>query len=287
LELSVYDTGEMYLLRRVPVFFEQPVGGDGRITLSNGTRPAGGHTQNGRGYAAGAVIPAEPWREPSPAERDLLLTDSLPTGPANWIAVISVPDAAVTGLRHFPPQSNLPASCIEALLLSLSPYIVSRSSIRVHCITTNPPGLLTGTIAEPDGVYLGLHLDSWDRLSFPENSRARNRVCINLGTTDRSFLFLNLTLADMLAATGSSVDAIRRAGASDVGRAIGRLFLERFPDYPVVKLRVRPDEAYVAPTENLLHDASTADMTSEDVQLTLRGHFRIPGQDARRGGSVC
>ena len=37
---------------------------------------------------------------------------------------------------------------------------------------------------------------------------------------------------------------------------IGREFMERFPDVPVVRCRIGPGDAYIAPTENLVHDGS-------------------------------
>jgi len=38
-----------------------------------------------------------------------------------------------------------------------------------------------------------------------------------------------------------------------------------------VRLAVAPGEAYIAPTENMIHDGSTLGMRHEDLQVTLRG----------------
>ncbi len=51
-------------------------------------------------------------------------------------------------------------------------------------------------------------------------------------------------------------------------------FCALFPAYPVIKLRVGPDEAYVAPTESLIHDGNTEGGSRLDIDLMVRGHFR-------------
>src|SRR5688572_7475990 len=51
----------------------------------------------------------------------------------------------------------------------------------------------------------------------------------------------------------------------------GAAFMRRFPTCPVVRLRVRPGEAYVAPTENLLHDGSREGRSWLDLPLRRGG----------------
>ncbi len=50
--------------------------------------------------------------------------------------------------------------------------------------------------------------------------------------------------------------------------------MKRYPDYPVIKVRVAPGEAYIAPTENMIHDGSTVGKQYPDIHLTLFGYFR-------------
>jgi hypothetical protein len=84
-------------------------------------------------------------------------------------------------------------------------------------------------------------------------------------------VFINLPLV-MLA------DRIIRAGKmdpriKDSGSGLAHLFFETFPDYPVVRIRVAPGEAYIAPTENMVHDGSTDEQSQIDVTLTVLGTF--------------
>ena len=53
-------------------------------------------------------------------------------------------------------------------------------------------------------------------------------------------------------------------------------FLQKYPEYPVIKLRVAPDEAYIAPTENIIHDGCTFGKKFFDVSLTIRGKIQMP-----------
>ena len=55
--------------------------------------------------------------------------------------------------------------------------------------------------------------------------------------------------------------------------ALGQAFMQRYPDYPVIKVRVAPGEAYIAPTENMIHDASTVAKRVPDLHLTFLGHI--------------
>jgi hypothetical protein len=43
-----------------------------------------------------------------------------------------------------------------------------------------------------------------------------------------------------------------------------------------VKVRVAPGEAYIAPTDNVIHDASTVGSQTPSITLTLRGWFTVP-----------
>ena len=41
-----------------------------------------------------------------------------------------------------------------------------------------------------------------------------------------------------------------------------------------MRVVVRPGEAYIAPTEDVIHDGDTEAITTADVALTLLGRFR-------------
>jgi hypothetical protein len=57
------------------------------------------------------------------------------------------------------------------------------------------------------------------------------------------------------------------------GLYLGQRFMKACPDYPVVQLRIEPGEAYIFPTDNLIHDASTNGKQFPDITLTFLGCF--------------
>ena len=130
------------------------------------------------------------------------------------------------------------------------------------------PGLLTMTKAVDEDARIGLHVDRWDRLSVDELAQGSNRISINLGPVERHFIFLNQTAPGMAA----MLEGADLKVARDV-RAIGTAFMAAFPEYPIVRLRLRPGEAYIAPTENILHDGSSAGVQETNHYLSLRGRF--------------
>jgi hypothetical protein len=56
-------------------------------------------------------------------------------------------------------------------------------------------------------------------------------------------------------------------------RSIGAAFMSAFPDYPIVRLRLQPGDAYIAPTENILHDGNSSDVVEINHYLSVRGRF--------------
>jgi hypothetical protein len=67
------------------------------------------------------------------------------------------------------------------------------------------------------------------------------------------------------------------------GLYIGQRFMRSWPGYPVIRLRIDPGEAYILPTDNLVHDASTEGNVYPDITLTYLGRF-VPAALASAGG---
>jgi len=133
---------------------------------------------------------------------------------------------------------------------------------------------------------VGLHIDHWDGLPLRHRYRARNRICINLSREPRYSLFFNLPMMEMFRSAGlRDPDDIY----SDFrGLYLGQRFMTICPDYPVVRLRIDPGEAYVLPTDNLIHDASTTGNRFTDITLTYLGLFVPDGlrSTARPAASI-
>jgi hypothetical protein len=109
-------------------------------------------------------------------------------------------------------------------------------------------------------MRIGLHLDSWTDMG--DRAIAPNRVCVNAGEHPRLFLFH----AERL-----DVFAERYAG-SDAAAAFERDFERRAlaGEVRVFGVETEPGEAYIAPTDNLIHDGWFKG-AGQDVSYAVRG----------------
>ena len=48
-------------------------------------------------------------------------------------------------------------------------------------------------------------------------------------------------------------------------------FFKEFSSYPVIRIKLNPGEAYIAPTDNIIHDGSSLGQLRHDMNLTIRG----------------
>lgn len=264
----------------------------GRVQLSSGTIVARATTFGGP-YHECAIVPRPRWRSLTMADRRALIAESCPTFHGNAISVIRLPSELlerlrplrVTGLEYSSKKNHIPntgdqnrSEGPDAIIAYLRQRLQHSSGIEDCAIDggvfTNPPRLQTVTWDPDTEAFIGLHVDSWYAEDFPLNRRehAPNRVCVNLGQEDRYFLFLNIAISQMYQSVKCT--DTRAAGAHGLSSG-ARAFMSSYPSYPVVRVRIRPGEAYVAPTENIAHDGSSIDMSTTDVTLSIRGRFEL------------
>ena len=247
-----------------------------RIELSNGTRVADmretADLVHGAAYEEGARLPREPWRRPTEEEAASLIVASAPSNMANSIAIVKLPGEFSNDVREAIRSGN--SESLEVNLLQPLRSICKLGE-RSHCIgpSTNPANLRTVTFNRDIGRYNGLHVDNWDQTDLDSRHLATNRICINVGREDRYFLFLPLSLMDIASVLSQEMGP--QWEAPERFTLIGRQFMERFPDVPVIRCRLAPGEAYIAPTENLIHDGSSVGQSQIDEQFTIRGHIQL------------
>ena len=246
-----------------------------RIELSSGTRLADTwETVNrveGAAYEEGARLPCEPWRRPTAEEVQGLITTELSHDLANSVAIVRVPiDLSRDDCEVI---RNVTSETLETALLRPLRRICELGE-PLHCIgaSENPPNLKTVTINRDIGRFNGLHVDNWDGKDLSSRHLATNRICINIGRGDRYFLFLPVSLIGMATFLATEMEPDWQPPRRHT--EIGRQFMERFPDMPTVRCRLGPGEAYIAPTENLVHDGSSIGQSEIDEQFTIRGHIR-------------
>jgi len=239
-------------------------------------------------YCSDAVIPRQPWREPSNLEYELLHASQSAGewNAANRIGLLKVPEAVLSPLVRMGVESVTNAEQLQQISLlpeygdairGLQAFVCQFSSqtndVRVLGPFLKTAGLATTTYDNNGKCFVGLHLDSWDRLPLEKRDKARNRFCVNIGKGDRYLLYINLTLKQML----KSLISLNIPSENSDFRSShwGEEFMRRFPSYPVIKLRLAPHEAYIAPTENIVHDATTEGCDYPDLSFTVLGHFQL------------
>ncbi|MGJ3248148.1 MAG: hypothetical protein ACFE0I_18950 [Elainellaceae cyanobacterium] len=299
-----------YLLKGVQIYCDphNPVS-ESKIWLSSGTFPAS-LSNMCRYYANDAVLPAEPWRLPNSSELSILITQTIPRNfYGSCVALTRIPDNVLSPLRKLGVDSlkspGEQRQCISSpeyqlgitrVLDYLRPFHLSNHTPIVAGLAINPPNMPTVTYNSHQQFYIGLHLDSWDHMPLQDRHLSTNRICINLGQHDRFFLFLNLPLVDILytlillesnkfAPSQQWINwkwkfrkfkPIQGLIRTTPPQHLKRRFLETYSSYPIIKVRVAPGEAYIAPTENIIHDGCSIGQNDADVHLTMRGYFHIP-----------
>jgi hypothetical protein len=270
-----------------------------RVLLSSGTCSARDDSELARAYSDSAFIPSRPWRQPSSEELAQLgfsrSSASLAWRPSVDVAVVRLPDDLIHSFTGMLEQHGIREAADRKTYQSIASHArwsENTASISEHLasLCREPMKQLYFRIADPDRFtltknefrgderFVGLHLDNWDCLPLRHRNRSRNRMCINFSREPRYCLFINLALIEMFASIGLR-------DPEDIytdfrGLRMGARFMSSWPEYPVVRLQINPGEAYILPTDNLIHDASTEGNRCTDVTLTYLGLFVPRGLEA-------
>jgi len=271
------------LLKGVKIHFATDCNTTDRIKLSNGSVAARNISEES--YEEEASIPSPDWHEPSALENEMLLADEFDPDYTKTIGIIKLPDSLidllkkfnlshVTSITELRDKISQDSSLFEMIKTGFKNVIDHHSFVEngyvIHDILVNDGNRLTTTINLDNGKFTGLHIDFWDGLKLNQIEDARNRISFNLGEEPRYFTFINKTVVQLHAELQSHF------GNEHFNQdKLLKHFLKNNPDYPIVKVKVEPYEAYIAPTENLIHDGSTLGSKHKDIQLFTRGYFSI------------
>jgi hypothetical protein len=142
---------------------------------------------------------------------------------------------------------------------------VDRSHVAGICV--KQPGLVTLTTSNVEGLFVGMHVDDSYGYPFGLRWKAPLRICANFGLEDRTLLFLP-ELVDSI-----SKELEHNNLTFTNAKCLSEYFLNLSSEKKVYGIRVRPGEAYVAPTENLIHDATTLASTGTDIAFHALGRL--------------
>ncbi len=184
------------------------------------------------------------------------------------VTVVKIDDAMVELiLRTYlgggrQPSPDHKGAVVHAVAESLSDCFSLGGDLQILGLATHAPGQLTVTRRTPADRKIGLHVDSWDQHKSEGRAESRNRLCINLGSQPRLFCFGDQLLSNYT--LDSRITNLGRFLCEETFRA-GRFFA----------LKVDPGFAYVAPTENIVHDGSTLFQSEPDLSFTLIGNIAL------------
>lgn len=234
-------------------------------------------------YREGAILPREPWRPLTAEESQPTWTEQFVPIANSTIALLKIPEALYqpfvemgtaeleTAERYNQLRKTEPfRNAVMELLSYLEEFRQHEGAFEIAAVLTQP-GLPCVTLDRTVDKYVGLHFDDWDHLYLSSRGLGQNRILVNLGREAREFMVINLPVSDLVAAV--------REGGGEIGdhhsewRDLVQKFCQMYPNYPVLKIKVEPGEAYIAPTENLIHDGTTLGRTAPDVNLQVRGYI--------------
>jgi hypothetical protein len=242
------------------------------LSLHPGTEPAPRPNDGGEPYTDDAYVPVVKRRLLSASELDAISSDwHWPS--SQCISSFKIHDAALSHIKDVSAKrqdkvtkeylavgDRLWTSVCEASPIS------SIGPMQWLGISRRPSGLRTSTLDAHIGRRIGLHLDSWDRAAISHRHASRIRLCINLGTHMRSLLFIPYDIKTIDDAISGTIKS-----ESDHYGNIGHRFCREFRDAPVFELTIPPGFAYLAPTENIIHDGCSEPADGPDMTIAWLG----------------
>lgn len=254
-----------------------------RIELNSGVTPVV-QPNTGRQYEDNTFIPKNDWYQPSNDILDRLICDT-PLFKSNTIKLLPLPEPLISLLNDSGimamtstdeqqaifQQNRIQIKALFKELMRFTNNLMLDPDTQDHLgFLSAPMGQQTTAVNGHTQLYAGLHIDSYDQKLLDDAKHARQRMTIHLGKEKRYLLFINLSvdqLREKLLEVGIMAD-------NSFGQTkLVYEFLKRFPDTPLIKLEQRPYEAYIAPTENIIHDGITLASNFLDLTWTTVGDF--------------
>ncbi|HET6256481.1 MAG TPA: hypothetical protein VFE32_20570 [Puia sp.] len=272
----------MYLKKGLQLYSDLP-GIEDQITINDGTVLP---PESGTYYWPGSYIPKWSWRNLDRAETKLLMTRDRGADFTKSISAGEVTDGvreAVTALElhtlthidEVMPQIRKKEEEVKVLNKRLDDFLRRFSpggNYKFHKITRAMPNreTLTFHYARQKFIYVGLHIDESKSFTPYTAFKSGNRISINLSKETRYLTFVNLSMRQVVKMIKAKADA----SAPDVNLGnIANLFFTHYPDYPVIRIGIKPYQYYIAPTDNFFHDATTMGNKEIDITIVYTGVF--------------
>lgn len=244
-------------------------------------------------YDEDAYIVKRDWRQLSPVEKHALRPTSY-CNDYNTVYLGDIPDDLKMCFKRLALDNSKSrdevlqkfsrdAQITKELSVKLDSFLfnyANKKPYSFHCIGVNHPNIemvacdttkLPPNFKPSDVKYMGLHNDGTKLMSIYTAHKFGNRISINLSSESRSFIFVNLSMIQAFNMLKKKVSLNEK----DINIAnIPQIFFKHFPDYPVLKIDLKPYQYYIAPTDNCFHDGSTLGKVNLDICLIYFGSFQ-------------
>ncbi|MDP1810550.1 MAG: hypothetical protein Q8K66_04010 [Sediminibacterium sp.] len=268
----------------IKIFIQEKKGISERIYLSSGSE-----VNNSIYYEPNSYVPTLPWRKVSKKEISELIVYEGDKKNRNVVSVIKIPTSLISiadeiGIKKLKKQSDIEKafrkneSKLNIFNTELNLFLKSleiKKNKTLHGLFVAKPQVFE-TVAKLNNHsrLMGLHIDNTLSSDAFKAHNTPNRVCINFGVEDRYLLFVDKTVKELITLISSKIDITEHIKRERLTESfIVRNFFTLFPDYPVIKLRVKANEAYIAPTDNAIHDGSLTGKRKADICLVVLGYF--------------
>lgn len=248
-----------------------------RLRKSSGSKEV--RVINGLLCHEGTFVPREPWKILNEDDYEKIICNK--NHNFNDISLIKLPKYLIKELENLRIKNcinnhdinyiqNSPKwlDTTENILNFIRKFNLDNQEIITHRLYFGQSNLMNNTFNTEEGVFIGMHLDSWEGDHINMRHRSRNRICINLGNESRFLLFYNISILSM----AQMIELPTNMQFLDIN-SIYKKFAAKFPDVPIYRLEIFPYEAYIAPTEFIIHDGSSLFSKFPDINLTFRGKF--------------
>ncbi|MBV8325327.1 hypothetical protein [Chryseobacterium sp.] len=176
-------------------------------------------------------------------------------------------------LFDVPKQFEKNEELIKKLNQELNAFLDQKSAAgkyKFHRIARSLPDMQSTTFHHTGHntfKYTGLHIDKSIFFTPHTAYKSDNRISINISTEPRFLYFINLTLRQIF------TKIQKKKSEKITSENIVEEFFKLYPDYPVLRLEIKPYQYYIAPTDNLIHDGTTLGNKFFDITMVYTGVF--------------
>jgi hypothetical protein len=134
-------------------------------------------------------------------------------------------------------------------------------------VALHGPGQRSTAYDTANREFRGLHIDDHEKLPLDRRDDGFLLFNINLGVSERYFQFVNRTVRGLLDVLHAGRQ--NAPGTDMTVKDLKTLFFTRYPHYPVLRVRLRPLQAYLCQTQNIIHDGATNHSGHPDVSYLV------------------